>query len=264
MKVAIIGVGNIGAAIAKGLSKGSFIKPEDITCADHSGEALDKIKQFNDRIRTAASNVEAVKGADIVVLAVKPWLIENVVSEIKQSLDYENQLIVSIAAGISFDTLATLLQKSAEDMIPVMFRIIPNTAIEVGESMTFVVQKYADKEQTDLILRLFSEMGKTLLIEERLITVVTALGSCGIAFAFRYIRATMEAGIEMGLNANQAKEIAMQTLQGAVSLLAATGNHPEAEIDKVTTPGGITIKGINELEHRGFTSTVIEGYKACQ
>ena len=263
MKIAIIGAGNMGGAIALGLANSSIIKASDITCSDASSDTLNKIQALNPAIRTTPHNIEAIKKADIIFLAVKPWLIENVLLEIKSDLDYKKQIIVSVAAGIAFDQLNQILKKEEEDLPP-LFRLIPNTAISVQCSMTFVAAQNASQEQIDLIIKIFNELGTTMLIEERLAVAATALGSCGIAYAFRYIRAVMEGGTELGLYPNQAKEIVLQTLKGAIKLLQENDTHPEEEIDKVTTPGGITIKGLNEMEHAGFTSAIIRGLKASK
>ena len=153
------------------------------------------------------------------------------------------------------------LDKGDGTMIP-LFLVIPNTAIAVMNSMTFVVPVGASEEQTAIVKALFDEMGSTLITEERLLAAGTTLASCGIAYAMRYVRAASEGGVEIGFKADDAKAIVLQTVKGAVELLQANGNHPEAEIDKVTTPGGVTIKGLNEMEHAGFTSAVIRGIKA--
>ena len=219
-------------------------------------------------------NVETFMGcdadyrdADIVLIAVKPWYVEKVINEIKRSLDFDRQIIVSVAAGVSFDQLTEYLT-SGRDMdslgTPTLFQVIPNTAIEVRSSMTFVAARNASREQTDLILRIFNELGKAALIDERQMASGTALASCGIAFALRYIRAAIEGGVELGIPAKQAQEIVAYTVRGAADLLIAHQSHPEAEIDKVTTPGGITIKGLNEMERAGFTPAVIQGLLACR
>lgn len=268
MKIAIIGAGNMGGAIARGLAKGSVVKTSDITCSNRSAEKLEKLKEEIPQIRITCRNTEAVRGADIVMLAVKPWLLESVVNEIKPALDYEKQIIVSIVAGIPFDELGRFLQRDRMDettAVPTLFRVIPNTAIEVKSSMTILASCNALKEQEDAVTALFDDLGATLLVPENLMTAGSALASCGIAFALRYIRAAMEGGVELGFYPDQAKEIVAQTLKGAAELLLAhPQNHPEAEIDKVTTPGGITIKGLNAMEAAGFTHAVIAGLKASK
>lgn len=257
MKISIIGGGNMGGAIAQGLSTGLFFKPEDITVITKTKVTAFKLKEFNPSLNAVAGVYDSLSTADIVVVAVKPWLVEELLSEHKDKLTNPDQILVSVASGISLEQLAGWSVQGKP-----IFRVIPNTAIAEKQSMTFISSLNAQKEQTELIVRIFNELGKTELIDEKLLSAATSLASCGIAYAFRYIRAAMEGGVEMGLYPNQAKQIVMQTLLGAVRLLEANDTHPEAEIDKVTTAGGITIKGLNEMEHAGFTSAVIRGLKA--
>lgn len=268
MKITIIGTGNIGGAIARGLAKGHIFKASDITCTFHTQESLDKVKAVNPDFITSLDNVEAVKNADIIIIAVKPWRVEEVIDQIKGVLNYDKQIIVSVAAGITFDTLETYLTKNMgfDDcfVTPTIFRIMPNTAIEVLSSMTFVAARNASPEQIDLVIRIFNELGNAMLVEERLMAAGTALASSGIAFALRYIRAAIEGGVELGFYPKQAQEIVVHTVKGAVDLLLENKSNPEMEIDKVTTPGGITIKGLNEMELSGFTSSVIRGLKASK
>ena len=170
------------------------------------------------------------------------------------------QILISVAAGISFEELAHYV------VVPEMpmFRLIPNTAISELESMTLVAARNTNDEQDKFILRLFSEMGTVMLIPEDKITAATALASCGIAYVLKYVQAAMQAGIEMGIRPKDAMTMVAQSLKGAASLILNNDTHPSVEIDKVTTPGGITIKGINELEHNGFTSAVIKAMKASK
>lgn len=267
MKVTIIGTGNIGGAIARGLAQGTVIKPTNITCTDHSQDLLDKIKAYNSAFTISTDNIESVRKAHIIIIAVKPWMVERVIEEIYPVLNFDKQIIVSIAAGVTFEQLIGFLTKqSGFDFLatPTLFRVIPNTAIEVVSSMTFVSAYNASKEQSDLILSIFNELGNALLVEERLMMAGTALASSGIAFALRYIRAAIEGGVELGFYPQEAQEIVVHTVKGAVDLLLTNKSNPEMEIDKVTTPGGITIKGLNEMELSGFTSSVIRGLKASK
>ena len=261
MKLSIIGAGNMGRAIACGLGEGSIINASDICCADVSPEALNDIKKTNPHINIITNNIEAVKNADIIIVAVKPWLIETVINEIKDSLDYDRQIFISIAGGIEFNTLCRFLKKD-DDSIPAVFRVIPNTAIEVKESVNFISAYNSTNEQIDTVKKIFDELGLTIVISENLIGAGTALASCGIAYAFRYIRASIAGAVELGISPELAKKIEMQTLKGAVALLEKNNSHPEIEIDKVTTPGGITIKGLNAMEEAGFTNAVIKGLKS--
>jgi len=256
-QIAIIGAGNMGGAIARGLSKGTLIQSKNIRVSDVSQANLDAVTAFNPEIVVSNSNREIVKNADIVILAVKPWLVEIISEEIENLIDLKHQIIVSIAAGVDFSKMATHFNAEAT-----LFRVIPNIAIDVLQSVSTISSFNASKEQEALIVSLFAELGKAFLVPETQLNAFMSLSSCGIAYAFRYIRAATEGGVEMGIYPNIAKEVVIQTLRGAIDLLEATGAHPEVEIDKVTTPGGITIKGLNEMEAQGFTNAVIKGLKA--
>ena len=257
LKVSIIGAGNMGGAIARGLSKGTIVQAGNIRVSDVSADHLQALQTFAPEISISRTNAEIIKDADIIILAVKPWLVETVAKEIEHKIDYKKQIIVSIAAGVDFEKLSELFDTEAS-----IFRVIPNTAIDILESVTTIAAQKATKEQQDLVLTLFAEMGKAFLVPESQLNAFMSLSSCGIAYAFRYIRAAMEGGIEMGIYPAVAKEVIIQTLRGAIGLLEANDTHPEVEIDKVTTPGGITIKGLNEMEANGFSNAVIKGLKA--
>lgn len=261
MKVGIIGGGNMGSAIAVGLAKSGVVNAADITVADPHAERL-TLTQQAPGLRMTTDNVEAVTGSDIIILAVKPWLVETVLAGIAPRVDFRNQIILSIAAGVSLDTISGWLSNYSSERT--LFRAMPNTAIAIGQSMTFICHRNASEEQVAMVERLFGAIGKAAVIEERLMGAATALCSCGIAYAMRYVRAATEGGVELGFYASQGKEFVLQTLRGAIELLESTGNNPEVEIDKVTTPGGVTIKGLNAMEANGFTTAVIEGLKASK
>lgn len=260
MKIAIIGAGNMGGAIACGLAASGQCSEGEIICSNPTTAKLEKLKQQYDIIATTTNNIEAAKDADIVVLAVKPWLAEDVMREITVSFDAPEKILVSVVAEKSFATLRAWLANAKCQ--PAIFRVIPNTAISVGESMTFVAEDGATTEQREFIMGIFSLMGEAMLVSEKILEVGMVLASCGIAFALRYVRAAAEGGVELGVPAAQATRIVAATLKGAAELLLRNESHPEQEIDKVTTAGGITIKGLNEMEHAGFTSAVIRGLKA--
>ncbi|MDR2859138.1 MAG: pyrroline-5-carboxylate reductase [Mediterranea sp.] len=258
MKTAIIGAGNMGGAIARGFTQGTLIKAKDIVVSDPSNSMLEALKVFNPSIQTTDSNQEAVNHAEMIIIAVKPWLVRDVVKQL--TFDFSKQIIVSIAAGVSFSDYKEWLSPSAT-----IFRLVPNTAISQLASMTLIASMNATKEQETFILNLFNEMGLAMLISEKQIPATTALTSCGIAYVLKYIQAAMQAGIEMGIYPKDAMKMVAQSVKGAAELILNNDTHPSVEIDKVTTPGGITIKGINELEHGGFGSTVIKAIKAsCQ
>ncbi|MFT4224693.1 pyrroline-5-carboxylate reductase [Dysgonomonas sp.] len=256
MKISIIGAGNMGGAIACGLALTGSLSPGNITVIDHKGKNVERLKAFCGELNVVIADYSSLLESDIIILAVKPWMIEDILMAHKALLNTK-QLLVSVASGVILDQL----QGWTSPDQPV-FRVMPNTAISVCQSMTYIASRGASDEQAQQISEIFASLGKAELIDEKLFPAVTSLTSCGIAFAFRYIRAAMEGGIEMGVYPGQAKNAVLQTLRGAIELLEANGTHPEAEIDKVTTAGGITIKGLNEMEHAGFSSAVIRGLKA--
>ena len=259
MKISIIGAGAMGGALAEGLIKGDYIQNEDSCVADPSRTSREHFANMG--ITATPSNQLAAQGADVVCVVVKPWLVEQVLKGIKDVLDYQQQMLIVVAAGVSAESIKTWLDKGS-DMIPT-FLVIPNIAIAQLQSMTFVVPAAgAEQQHTDQVKALFDSMGKTIITQESHLAAGTTLASCGIAYAMRYIRAASEGGVELGFKADEAKQIVMQTMKGAVELLESSGLHPEAAIDLVTTPGGVTFKGLNEMEHAGFTSSVIRGLKA--
>ena len=244
MKVAIIGAGNMGGAIARGLAQGHYVKASDIIVTNPSTPKLEKLKAEFPEIHTSSNNRDAAD-ADVVIVAVKPWKVEEVLKPLRLR---QPQILVSVAAGLTFEDLAHFVDPE----MPI-FRVIPNTAIAERASMTLIACRNATEEQTEAMLGVFNEMGLAMLIEEKQFAAATSLASCGIAYVMKYVQAAMQAGVEM----------VAQTLDGAARLLLRDEHtHPAIEIEKVTTPGGITIKGVNSLEHDGFTSAIIKAFKA--
>ena len=246
----------MGGTTVEGLIKGQYFKNEDITVSDPNQDTLKKFAKAG--VKTTTENHRAAKDADIVCVVVKPWLVETVLRGIKSVLNPQKQLLVVVAAGVSSDSIKKWLSLNC----PPLFLVIPNIAIAQQESMTFIAPINASEKQTQTIVDIYNELGDTLITDEQHLAAGTTLASCGLAYALRYIRAASEGGVEIGFKANDAKKIVMQTLRGAVELLADTGLHPEAAIDLVTTPEGVSIKGLNEMERAGFTSSVIRGLKA--
>ncbi|MBO4371092.1 MAG: pyrroline-5-carboxylate reductase [Paludibacteraceae bacterium] len=257
--VSIIGAGNMGGAIARALTQSSIVSK--VKVGDINENALRNLQNFNNAIEVSTDNAQIVQGADLVILAVKPWLVEPVIDSFKEKMDYSKQVFLSIAACVSFERLAAALDKKGT--LPAMFRMIPNTAIDVLQSVSSIsAHSNTTKEQLDQIVGIFNELGKAFVVPENQLNAMMALSSCGIAYAFRYIRAAVEGAVEMGLYPETAKQVVAQTLRGAVDLLETNDSHPEMEIDKVTTPGGTTIRGLNEMEANGFSNAVIKGLKA--
>ena len=225
MKIAVIGAGAMGGATVEGLIKGQQFKNEDITVSDPSQAVVDKFAKTGVSVTT--DNKLAAETADIVCVVVKPWLVERVLKDIKDELNPKKQILIVIAAGVKSENIKEWLGEQC----PSLFLAIPNIAIAEMASMTFIVPVSASEAETQTVVRIFDEMGHTLITDEQHLAAGT-------------------------------KKIVMQTMKGAVELLEASGLHPEAAIDLVTTPGGVTIKGLNEMEHAGFTSAVIRGLKA--
>lgn len=258
MKIAVIGAGAMGGAVASGLCS-KDIQDIEITVSNPSPGPLARFEKMG--LAVTSDNVTAVHDADVVILAVKPWIIESVIKELKPVLDYSRQTVAAIVASVSGEQLCEWLEKDSQ--LPQMMIVMPNTAMAVGASMTFIVPVNASAEAVGTVERIFNRLGSTMVIDEVHLPAATALASCGIAYAMRYVRASVEGGVELGFKASQAQAIVLETLKGAVRLLERPGAHPESEIDKVTTPGGLTIRGLNEMEHAGFSSAVIRGLKAC-
>ncbi|HSQ44729.1 MAG TPA: pyrroline-5-carboxylate reductase [Ginsengibacter sp.] len=250
-KIAIIGGGNLGSAIAEGLLKSKFCKASDITITKRKVITLQKLKDKG--VKITADNAEAVGTSDLVILAVKPYQVSDVLNSFKKELTAKH-ILVSVVTGV----LITDIEEIVAMKIP-LFRAMPNTAIAIQESMTCLSFTNAAPVQINFVKNLFSTLGKVAMIDEKLMEAATVLGACGTAYAMRYIRANIQGGIEIGFDAATASLIAAQTVKGAAELLLQKGSHPEEEIDKVTTPKGCTIAGLNEMEHQGFSSSLIKG-----
>ncbi len=253
-KIAIIGAGNMGSAIVNGLLKSEFVGASDIYVSDPKETALQELASGG--VNISVCNSEVVSKAGVVILAVKPYHYKAVVQDIKAELT-PDKILISIVAGVGI----TDLEAIAGNHIPI-FRAMPNTAISLQESLTCISANGNTGPHKQFVMEMFDHLGKTVLINEELMAAATVLSSCGIAFALRYIRAAMQGGIEIGFGAETAQLITAQTVKGATELIMQTGHHPEREIDKVTTPRGVTITGLNEMEHKGFSSSLIQGLLA--
>ena len=250
LKIAIVGGGNLGRSVADGFLKAG-ISASKMTVSRRRVQLLDDLAAKG--IRIEQDNKTAVALADMIIVAVKPYQAVEVITEIKPILN-PGQLVVSLMTGISIAQMKELLPSG---VIPL--RVMPNTAVALQESMTLIAAPDCSQLQLDLVQELFESLGKVIFINEELMAAATVLGACGIAFALRFIRAAIQGGVEIGFGADVAQQIVAQTVKGASELILQTGHHPEQEIDKVTTPKGITISGLNEMEHQGFSSSLIRG-----
>lgn len=254
-KIAIIGGGNLGTAITEGLIKSGFALAKNITITRRN---LAGLKHLEDQgVNITSNNNEAVKNNSIVILAIKPFQVKEVLASIANDLDISKHIVVSVVTGIYINELKEVIQKE----LPLL-RAMPNTAIAIQQSITCISHTNANEQQVKAVVNLFEQLGRVVVIEEKLMDAATVLGACGTAYAMRYIRANIQGGIEIGFDAATASLIAAQTVKGAAELLLLKKTHPEQEIDKVTTPKGCTIAGLNEMEHRGFSSSLIRGLVA--
>jgi len=251
-KIAIIGGGNLGTAIAEGLISSGFILPEHIIITKRNIATLKSLEEKG--VLVSNNNVEAVQYADWVILAVKPFQVKEILQTLKPHLVANRHVLVSVITGIWIKDIQEIVGSEFT-----LFRAMPNTAIAIQESITCICKHNASTEQVGYVADMFNQLGKTAFIEEKLMDAATVLGACGTAFAMRYIRANIQGGIEIGFDVATASLIAAQTVKGAAELLLTRHTHPEQEIDKVTTPKGCTIAGLNEMEHQGFSSSLIKG-----
>ncbi|MFB0938830.1 MAG: pyrroline-5-carboxylate reductase [Candidatus Azotimanducaceae bacterium] len=250
MKIAIIGTGNLGCSIAKGL-----ITTNAITTLYLTKRNLDDIKEYEGykNVFLTSSNTEAVKNSDILIFAVQPAHMENILINIKPLL-HENHVLISTITGFSIAKMESIIGEDKN-----LIRAMPNTAIAVGKSMTCLCSNQNGKSRIKLAESIFNRLGHSLSIPESQMQAATVICASGIAFWMRLIRATTQAAIQLGFDAKEAQELAMYTSEGAANLLITNGNHPEEEIDRVTTPKGCTIEGLNEMEHKGLSSSLIQG-----
>lgn len=254
-RIAVLGAGNIGTSIAKGLVQSGRFSPDRITLTRRRTHLLDEMRALGFVVRN--DNPGAVESAEVVILAVEPQGVDAILDEIAPVLDFERHILISVVTGVTIGQISKRIGRPIR-----IVRAMPNTAIAVRESMTCLASNGPDGLALDVAKSLFNEVGKTLHILEEDMIAATALGACGIAFFLRAIRAASQGGIEIGLSAKNALTMAIQTAKGAAALLAVNGGHPENEIDKVTTPKGCTISGLNLMEHEGFSSAMIRGITA--
>jgi pyrroline-5-carboxylate reductase len=253
MKIAIIGTGNMGSAIAKGL-----IANKSFTALYLSDLNTKQVEVYKDEpnVTVTNDNALAVKAADIIIFALQPRIIVGVVEQIAHEIT-DKHIIMSVAAGFEISAIERLLGTNK----PVI-RVMPNTAISIGESMTCLAGNDAGVAQMEVARTIFDQLGTTLEIPEAHMQAATVICSSGIAFWMRLVRATTQGAVQLGFEAEEADKIALQTCLGAAKLLQTSNKHIEAEIDRVTTPGGCTIEGLNEMEHNGMSSALIQGIVA--
>lgn len=251
-KIAIIGGGNLGGAMTEGLLRSGRYEAAQIVLTRRRVELLAEFSAAG--VRVSADNVSAAAEATLVVLAVQPAQVEGTLAELKHVLQARRPMIISAVTGVSCTELETFVGPG----VPIV-RAAPNTAVAIGQSATCVTFFNCNAEETMRAQTFLNALGQTFVVPEELMAAATVIDACGVAYALRYIRAISQAGVEIGFDAELAGAIAAQTVKGAAQLLLENGRHPEEEIDRVTTPKGCTITGLNEMEHEGFSSSIIKG-----
>jgi pyrroline-5-carboxylate reductase len=249
-KIAILGGGNIGTSLAKGLIVSKQFTYDEILITEKRDPRISHLKKLG--FRVTSNNHDAIRLAELIVMSVKPQQFGDLVGEIKNDLTAKH-IVLSTITGITHKDIESVIGK-----IPII-RIMPNIALEICESMTCISFRNTGLKHEERILTMFDKMGRTLIIPEDLMGAATVVGACGIAFALRFMRAMSQGGIEIGFDSEISQLITAQTVKGAARMIIETCNHFEMEIDKVTTPQGITISGLNEMEHQGLSSAVIRG-----
>ena len=253
MKIAILGAGNLGLSIAKGL-----IVNNAFTTLYLSKRKVDDIKDYEEysKVSVTSDNLEAVKNSDILIFAVQPTQLEGILEEIKDALT-DKHVLISTVTGFKIPRIEAVVGE--EQFI---IRSMPNTAIAVGTSMTCLCSNKKGEKRIAIAEAIFNRLGSSIIIPENKMQAATVICASGVAFWMRLIRATTQGAVQLGFDAKEAQELSMQTCLGAASLLIESGKHPEEEIDKVTTPRGCTIEGLNEMEHNGLSSSLIKGIQA--
>ena len=248
MNVSVIGGGNLGVAIARGICRHQEVR--EIYVSRRNVSEIEHLHGLG--IKTTSNNRACIRHADVIVIAVKPFQLEEVIRDIGDYI--EGKIVVSVVTGKGLHEIEAMLGQGT-----VVFRAMPNIAIAEQESMTCISGKNGHAAQNEMVASLFSSLGEILFVDDHMMDACTVMAACGIAYAMRFIRAAMQAGVQVGFDADASLKIVTQTVLGAARLLKANHSHPEQEIDRVTTPKGCTIVGLNKMEHEGFSSSVIVG-----
>ncbi|MCX2678726.1 pyrroline-5-carboxylate reductase [Galbibacter sp. EGI 63066] len=254
MKVTVIGSGNLGKSIITGLASSDLFGPKNILVADKSEENLEIIKK-QAGVSITSDNIKAVKESKWVILCIQPRILKLVLNEIKDHLK-DDQILISTVTGVSIDEINEIVPANK------VIRAMPNTAAVKQQSMSFVCANDLDHEDVKYVEKMFGTIGKTMVIEERMMQAATVLGASSTAFFLRFLRALTQGGVQMGFHPHEAQQISAQVAIGAASLIE-DGTHTEVEVDNVTTPMGCTIEGLNAMEHNGLSSAVIKGIMAA-
>ncbi len=255
-RIAIIGGGKMGEAIVAGLLASGFAEPSDIIVAEPSAERAGVFSAHG--VTTVVDGRDAVADAGVIVLAVKPQVIDVVLAQVAPGV-LSTAIVVSIAAGITTARLESLLPAG----VPVV-RVMPNAPAMVGQGMSVVSGgSEATAEQVESVREMFEALGRSIVLDERYQDAATAISGSGPAYVALFVDALARAGVRQGLSRDVSQALALQTLRGTVELIERTGAHPEAVIDAVSSPGGATIAAIEAFEASGLRSGVFDAVAAA-
>lgn len=250
-KIGFIGGGKMASAIIKGIINFDWCSPENIYVSDKNAETLNNLKNLY-KVNIQNNNIDVIKNAQIILFAVKPFVLKDVLTEIKPYIT-KNHTVLSIAAGISINTIENILGE-----IPVI-RIMPNTPALVNEGMSAVCRgNYALKEHSDTAVQIFKCIGKVIETEEKYIDIITAISGSGPAFFYYFINEIAKAGEKLGLDYQTCLKLSAQTAYGSAKMVMESGIAPEQLIINVTTPGGCTAEGNKVLEERNISEILAE------
>jgi len=251
-KIAIIGAGTLGKAIARGLVSSGKYRSDHITLTKRLPEFPDELEK--EGFNPTFDNKKVVRSSEVCIICVRPNQMDAVLEEIKDNI-FPGQIIISTVTGYRLNDIQRKCGSKA-----IFVRAMPNTAVSIRESMTcLATTSDVDEKHLEKVKTIFKLLGDCVVVPEELMAAATALCACGIAFFLRAIRAASQGGVEVGFHAEEAILMAAQTARGAASLVLDRKTHPETEVDKVTTPEGFTIIGLNKMEHQGFSSALIQG-----
>jgi pyrroline-5-carboxylate reductase len=252
-----IGGGNMASALVKGLLHAKVVPPERIIVGDVNEERL-KLLRDKHGVRTTTDNAELVRDADVVVLSVKPQVIDKVLAAIGKNVR-SSQLVVSVAAGVPVSAMEARLPDGAR-----VVRTMPNTPATVDAGATAIAAgTHATPEDLDVAKQLFAAVGRVVTLDETLLDAVTGLSGSGPAYVMLMIEALADGGVKVGLHRDTALMLAAQTVYGSAKLLLETGEHPGRLKDMVTSPGGTAIAGLHTLESGGLRRTLIDAVEAA-
>jgi len=257
MKVAVIGIGNMGQALVEGFIKKGAHSPQEIYLYDYETQkAKDFAKHFG--CNACSSTIEAVSDADVVLIAVKPQVVRVVIDGLKDCIKSQT-LVISIAAGVSINALREMFHSGD---VPIV-RVMPNTPALVGEGASALCFSNVTKEHENYAMKLFETCGIAVRVDEKVMDAVTGLSGSGPAYGMIFIEAMADAGVKMGLARDVAIKLAAMTLRGAATMVLETGKNPAELKDQVCSPGGTTIAAVHALEKAGFRCAVMDAVCAA-